>query len=58
MPPKNEVPFTPVEDFVKFFGLDYEPPIGAMDNLRHAYGIFPFIRERIGDIMSLGDVKR
>jgi hypothetical protein len=54
MPPKNkEVPFTPVTDLVNFLGLNYSPPKGAMDNIRHSFGVVPFIRSGIRRVMSL-----
>jgi|GEM_PF-6024702 len=59
MPQNNkEVPFTPVKDLVNFFGLNYEPPKGVIDNIKNAYGVVPFVRSGINRLMSLSSTKR
>lgn len=55
---EKKTQFTPVEDLYKFLGLDYNPPKGAIECLKHAYGIVPFIRSGLNRIMNLGSVKR
>lgn len=34
-------------------GLDFQAPKGAADNLSYSYGAIPFIREKIGGLISM-----
>ena len=34
-------------------GLNFQAPKGAFENMKYAYGAIPFIREKIGNVMSM-----
>jgi hypothetical protein len=56
--PKVDVPFTAYDDFVKFMGLDYQPPKKTVDCFKEVYKVVPFLRNGVKSLMGLSGAKR
>ena len=49
--PKKEM--TPLTDFARLLGLDYETPKSGIENIQETLRVVPAIRDGINQLMSL-----